>query len=123
MESYALLGDGDLAGGTWFTHDLFLHHWPCLPGTRSNSIVSDDGPDCGVTPDGTAVRTSSQLLPTDQSTWGAVSKVAAVGNLTRVVANRGLSAWVVTPGRTSELLLPTRHSDTRGLTEAGDLYS
>lgn len=123
MESYTLLGDGNLTGGTWFTHDLFLHHWPCFPGARSHSIVSDDGPDCGVTPGGTAVRTSPQLLPTDQSTRGTVSKVTAVGNLTRVVANRGFPAWVVAPGRTSDLLLPTGHSDTSGLTEAGDLYS
>lgn len=63
-----------------------MNHW------SMTYVVSDDGPDCGVTPDGTAVRTSSQLLPTDQSTWGAVSKVAAVGNLTRVVANWELSA-------------------------------
>lgn len=34
-----------------------------------------------------------------------------------------LPAWVVTSGRTSDLLLPTGHSDTSGLTEAGDLYS
>lgn len=59
-------------------------------------IVSDDGPDCGVTPGGTAVRTSPQLLPTYQSTRGTVSKVTAVGNLTRVVANRGFPANTTT---------------------------
>lgn len=41
MESYALLGDGDLTGGTWLTHNLFLHHWPCFPGARSHSLVTN----------------------------------------------------------------------------------
>lgn len=41
MESYTLLGDGDLTGGTWLTHDLFLHHWPCFPGACSHSLVTN----------------------------------------------------------------------------------
>lgn len=59
-------------------------------------IVFDDGPDCGVTPAGTAVRASPQLFPTDQSTRWTVSKMTAVGYLTRVVANWGFPANTTT---------------------------